>query len=335
MNARKVRWGVLGVASIATRRVIPAMQRGEWSEVVAIASRDLQKASQAASALGVARAHGSYDELLSDPGVDAVYIPLPNHLHVPWTIRAAEAGKHVLCEKPIAMNAREAESLLAVRDRTGVVIQEAFMVRTHPQWCAARDLVRDGRIGQLREVVGCFSYCNNDAGNVRNVVEYGGGGLMDIGCYLVATARWLFDREPARVFAAIDRDPATRVDRLASITLDFESGHAIGTCGTQHTLYQRVQVFGTSGRIDLDSPFHAPPDRSCVLVVDDGRDYFGGGSERIEFAPCNQYTIQGDRFSQAVREKLAPAVPLEDSAANMRVIDALFRSAESGGWQTL
>jgi predicted dehydrogenase len=334
MSAEKVRWGVLGVAGIAVKKVIPAMQRGTWSDVVAIASRDLEKARLASAALGIARAYGSYDELLADPGVDAVYNPLPNHLHVPWTIRAAEAGKHVLCEKPIAMNRQEAELLLGVRDRTGVVIQEAFMVRTHPQWCAVKDWLRQGRIGRLREVVGFFSYSNSDPANVRNVLEYGGGGLMDIGCYLVTTARMLFEKEPARVLAAIDRDPATGVDRLASLTLDFESGHAIGTCGTQHTPYQRVQIFGTHGRIDVDSPFHAPADRSCVVVVDDGRDYFDGGSERTAFAPCDQYTIQGDLFSRAVREGLAPAVSLEDSVANMSVIDALFRSGQSRAWQS-
>jgi predicted dehydrogenase len=331
---QKVRWGVLGVAGIATKKVIPAMQRGSWSEVVAIASRDLSKARAAAAALGIARAYGSYDELIADRDVEAIYIPLPNHLHVRWTERAAEAGKHVLCEKPIALNLDEARRLPALRDRTGVMIQEAFMVHTHPQWRAAKDLVRGGRIGSLRAIVGVFSYFNDNPANIRNIASYGGGGLMDIGCYLVTTARLLFEREPARAFAAIERDPAMATDRLTSIVLDFGSGQAIGTCSTQLVPHQRVNILGTRGRIELEIPFNAPPDRSCALTVDDGSDLFGAGVERIEFPVCDQYTIQGDLFSKAVREGGEPAVPLDDSVKNMSTIDALFRSAESGRWET-
>jgi predicted dehydrogenase len=330
----KVRWGVLGVAGIATKKVIPGMQRGTSSEVVAIASRDLRKAQDAAASLGIAKAYGSYDELLADRTVEAVYIPLPNHLHAPWTVRAAEAGKHVLCEKPIAMNMVEAEQLLAVRDRTGVLIEEAFMVRTHQQWLTALDLVRSGRIGRLCAITGFFSYFNDNPSNIRNIVEVGGGALMDIGCYLVTTSRLLFDREPARVFAAIERDPAMGTDRVTSITLDFGSGHAIGTCSTQLVPYQRMHVLGTKGRIELEIPFNVPPDRPIAIIVDDGSDLFGGGAKRLEFEVCDQYTIQGDLFSKAVREGLKPAVPLEDSVRNMSVIDALFRSAETGRWET-
>jgi predicted dehydrogenase len=210
----RVRWGVLGAARIATRKVIPAMQRGAWSHVAAIASRDRARADDAAHALGLPTVYESYEELLADPEIDAVYIPLPNHLHVPWTVRAAEAGKHVLCEKPIGLNAAEAEQLIGVRDRTGGLIQEAFMVRTHPQWLAARDIVRSGRIGEVRAFTGFFSYFNDDPANIRNVADWGGGGLMDIGCYLVHTSRMIFEREPVRAAALIERDPTMAVDRL-------------------------------------------------------------------------------------------------------------------------
>src|SRR5205085_11401923 len=185
-------WGILGVARIATMKVIPAMQRGAYSDVVAIASRDLEKARRAAADLGIPKAYGSYEEMLADPEIEAVYNPLPNHLHVPWSIRAAEAGKHVLCEKPVGMNVAEALQLLAARDRTGVIIGEAFMVQTHPQWVRIMEVVRSGRIGQLRSAVGTFSYFKLDADNIRNIREYGGGGLMDIGCYPIKTARMVF-----------------------------------------------------------------------------------------------------------------------------------------------
>ena len=325
----QVRWGVLGVAKIATQKVIPAMQRGAWSTVQAIASRDLAKADAAARALGIPKTYGSYEALLADPDIDAVYIPLPNHLHVPWTTRAAESGKHVLCEKPIALSAAEARDLLDVRDRTGVHIQEAFMVRTHPQWLKARDLVRTGAIGELRSMLGHFSYFNDDASNIRNVPEFGGGGLMDIGCYLINTSRFIFDGEPERVMGAIDRDPRLKVDRMASMVLEFAHGHSVGTCSTQMAPYQRMQIFGTRGRIDIEIPFNAPPDRPCRIVVDrDGR------SETIDLEICDQYTIQGDLFSRAILDRAAVPVPLEDAVRNMECIEAVFASAEHGRTRT-
>jgi predicted dehydrogenase len=327
---KKVRWGVLGAARIAVRKVIPAMQRGRWSTVTAIASRDARGAEDAAAALGIASAYGSYDALLADPEVDGVYIPLPNHLHVPWTIRAAEAGKHVLCEKPIALNAAEAASLLDVRDRTGVLIQEAFMVRTAPQWLRAQAAVRDGRLGDLRAMSGFFSYFNEDPANVRHVAEYGGGALLDIGCYLVNTARMIFDREPGRVAAFIERDPRFGVDRLCSMMLDFGTAHAIGTCATQLAPYQRIQILGTQGRLEVDIPFNAPPDTPCRLRIQDGQDRADLKTEVIEIDTCDQYTVQGDLLSRAILDGTAAPYPLEDSVQNMRIIDALFGSAITG-----
>ena len=329
----KVRWGVLGAARIGLMKVIPAMQAGEWSEIVAIASRDLHKAKEAAQRLNVPKAYESYEALLADPDIEAVYNPLPNHLHVPWTVRAAEAGKHVLCEKPIAMNAAEAETLLEVRQRTGVHIQEAFMTRVNPQWIRAVEVVRSGRIGELRAVTGFFSYFNDDPANVRNRTDYGGGGLLDIGCYLINGARMAFGREPARVAGAIERDPRSGVDILTSLLMDFAPGQAAGVCSTQLVPSQRVIMFGTRGRVEIEIPFNAPPDRPCRVFVDDGSTLGGPPQETITLETCNQYTIQGDLFSRAVRGLGPLPYPLEDSIANMRVIDAVFKAAESGRWE--
>jgi predicted dehydrogenase len=329
----KIRWGVLGVAKIATTKVIPAMQQGRFSTVTAIASRDRAKAEAAAARLGIPKAYGSYDELLDDAEIDAVYNPLPNHLHVPWSTRAAERGKHVLCEKPIALSADEARQLVAVRDRTGVNVQEAFMVRTHPQWLAARDLVRSGRIGGLRSILGHFSYFNDDPANVRHVPEFGGGGLMDIGCYLINTARFLFERPPSRVLGLLERDPRFGVDRMATMLLDFDGGHTAGTCSTQLAYYQRIQIFGTRGRIEIEIPFNAPPDRACRLFVDVAGDISGAGIETVALEACDQYAIQGDLFSKAILDGAPAPVPLEDAVVNMACIEAVFRSAETGRWE--
>jgi predicted dehydrogenase len=332
-DVKKLRWGVLGVAKIATEKVIPAMKRGAYSEVVAIASRDRARAEQASRALRLPKAYGSYEALLDDPDIDAVYNPLPNHLHAPWTIAAAERGKHVLCEKPIGLTAVEAEHLIAVRDRTRVKIQEAFMVWTHPQWVRAREIVRSGRIGRVQSYLGYFSYFNDDPSNIRNVLDYGGGALMDIGCYLLVTSRFIFGEEPSRVLGLLERDPATGTDTLTSMLLDFPSGHAVGTCSTRTVPYQRVQILGTTGRLEVAIPFNAPPDRPCRLFVDDGRDLFGGGVETMALDTCDQYTVQGDLFSRAVLENTDVAYPLEMSLRNMRLIEAVFRSAHSGRWE--
>ncbi len=330
---RKVKWGVLGAANIAVKKVIPAMQRGEWCEVTALASRDLAKAQRCARDLGIPRAYGSYDELLSDPDIEAIYNPLPNHLHVPWSIKAAEAGKHVLCEKPVALNTREAILLQEARDRTGVRIEEAFMVRTHPQWLKVLELIAADRIGQVRSVMGHFSYHNTDPQNIRNVAEFGGGGLMDIGCYLICFARLVFQEEPRRVVGLIDEDPATRTDVLTSALLDFPGGQAVMTCSTRMTPFQRVQILGTRGRIEVQIPVNAPPDQSTRILIDDGSDLFGDGAETLQFEVCDQYTIQGDLFARSIRENSEPPVSLEGSIRNMAVIEAIFRSAKSGHWE--
>jgi predicted dehydrogenase len=331
--SKKVRWGILSTAAIGVKKVIPGMQKGEWSEVTAIASRDLRKAEAVAHAQGIAKAYGSYEELLADPQIEAIYNPLPNQLHVPWSIKAAEAGKHVLCEKPLSLTVAEARKLIAVQERTGVKMGEAFMVRTHPQWLRARELVEAGRIGSLRSIVGFFSYFDVDPTNIRNIAEDGGGALMDVGCYPITTSRFMFGEEPSRVLGLVERDPVMKVDRLTSAILDFPSGQSTFTCSTQLVPYQRMHLLGTRGRIEIEIPFNAPNDRPCRIFIDDGGELFGSGITTENFPTCDQYTVQGDVFSKAVREGGAVPVSLEDAAKNMAVIEAIFRSAESGRWE--
>jgi predicted dehydrogenase len=328
-----VRWGILGAARIALEKVIPGMRGSALAQVVAIASRDIAKARGAASRLGSPRAYGSYQELIDDPDIEAIYNPLPNHLHVPWSIRAAEQGKHVLCEKPIALTTREALELLETRDRTGVQIGEAFMVRAHPQWLKVREIVATGQIGELRLIAGHFSYYNRDPGDIRSRVEWGGGALMDIGCYPITISRWLFGAGPTEVVGLIERDPDMQIDRLTSGILRFEKGQATFSCATQLVPYQTMQIFGTTGRIAVEIPFNAPPRDECRVFVDDGSDLAGGGIETITFPPVDQYTLQADRFSEAVRGVGSVPVSLEEAVGNMAVIDALFRSAQSGHWE--
>ena len=330
--SKKVRWGILSVAKIGVEKVIPAMQQGERCEVVAIGSRDLARAEKAARELDIPRSFGSYEELLADPDIDAIYNPLPNQLHVPWSVKAAAAGKHVLCEKPIAMSAEEAEQLIAARDRAGIKMQEAFMVRTHPQWLGTLELIRSGRIGELRSIQGFFSYYNIDAKNIRNILECGGGGMMDIGCYPITTSRFVFGEEPRRVVGLIERDPNFETDRMASVILDFPSGPSIFTCSTQLVPYQRMHFLGTKGRIEIEIPFNAPLDRPCRIFIDDG-DVLGSNIEIRAFDTCDQYTIHCDAFSRAILDDTEVPTPLEDAVKNMRVIDAVFRSAESNRWE--
>src|SRR2546427_9540186 len=306
------------------------MQKGEWSEIAAIASRDLKKARDAAKKLGIPKAYGSYEELLADNEIEAIYNPLPNHLHVPWSIRAAEAGKSVLCEKPLSLTVAEARTLLEVRERCGVKIGEAFMVKTHPQWLRTQELIHKGVIGELRATVGAFSYFNRDPANVRNKAEWGGGGLMDIGCYPITMSRFIFGEEPTAVAGLIERDPEFKTDRLSSAILEFPSGQSVFTCGTQAVPYQRMQFLGTKGRIEIKIPFNAPNDRPCEIFVDDGRDVLGSGAMTEVIPTCNQYTVQGDAFSRAIREGSEVPVPLEDAIANMAVIEAVFRAAGAG-----
>jgi predicted dehydrogenase len=332
-TVQPLRWGILGAANIAVKKVVPAMRGSPLSEVVAIASRRMGKARAAAAELDIPRAYGSYEELLADADIEAVYIPLPNHLHVPWSIRAAKAGKHVLCEKPIALNAEEARALIAARDEHRVCIAEAFMVRMHPQWQEVERLIASGRIGPLRLITGHFSYYRRDASDIRSHPEWGGGALMDIGCYPIFIARWMFGTEPEDVAAMVDRDPDFGVDRLTSGLLRFPNGQAVFTCAGQLVPYQRVHLFGERGRIEVEIPFNAPPDAPCRIFVDDGSMLGGRSAATLELPVADQYRLQSERFARAVRGDGTVPVALETAVGNMEVIDAMFRAAESRRWE--
>jgi predicted dehydrogenase len=330
---QKVRWGVLGVAKIAIAKVIPAMQRGAMCEVVGIASRDRARAEAAGRALGIPKVYGSYAEMLADPEIEAVYNPLPNHLHVPVSIQAAEAGKHVLCEKPIGMGVADTLELIGARDRTGVIIEEAFMISTHPQWVRLIEVVRSGRVGQLRYAMGSFGYHNVDPQNIRNIAAYGGGALMDIGCYLIKSSRMVFGQEPVRVAGSMVRDRQFSTDVLTSAVLEYPGGYCVFSCSTQSVANQIMQFVGSTGRIELEIPFNAIPGERMCLRIDDGSDLRRSNVVLEEVEACDQYTIQGDLFSRAVRQGVAPPVSLEDSLRNMAVIEAVFRSAKTGRWE--
>jgi predicted dehydrogenase len=327
---RKVRWGILSTANIGMQKVTPAIQKSAHSEVVAIASRDLAKAQAAAGKLGIPKAYGSYEELFADPDIDAIYNPLPNHLHVPMTVAAAQAGKHVLCEKPIAITAAEAEGLRACPpDR---IVLEAFMVRFHPQWLRAREIIRSGELGKVRAINAVFAYHNVDPANVRNNPDIGGGGILDIGCYPVTAGRFLFDAEPTRVVALVDRDPEFGTDRLASVIADFGGGRQLTfTCSTQLAGHQRVEAFGSKAKLQIAIPFNAPPGERTAITVDTGGTNDALARREI-LPPCDQYTEQAEAFALAVLGEQTLPWGIEDAIASMKVLDAIFRSERDGGW---
>ena len=329
-----VRWGILSTAKIGRTKVVPGMMKSSLCQVVAVASRDEANARAMADELGIPKAYGSYEALLADPEIEAIYNPLPNHLHVPMTLGAAAAGKHVLCEKPIAITAEEAGKLKEASDR--VLIAEAFMVRHHPQWQHARELVRRGEIGGLRAMQVLFSYFNADPANIRNKADIGGGGLLDIGCYAVVAGRYFFEAEPLRVIALIDRDPAFGVDRTSSALVDFGEGRQLAfTVSTQAVPFQRLQALGSKGRIEIEIPFNAPPDEATRIFVDDGSLHGNRSARTIEFPVVDQYQLQGEAFSRTVRGAEPLAYAVEDAIRNMRILDALVRSEKSAAWETV
>lgn len=334
MAEKKVRWGIVSTANIGMAKVTPGIMKSPHSEVVALGSRDLGKAKAALTELGLpnARAYGSYEELFADPNVDAIYNPLPNHLHVPITLAAAKAGKHVLCEKPISMNAAEAEQLRAAPKN--ILITEAFMVRYHPQWHRAREIVRSGELGKVHLVRGAFLYYLDDPTNVRNLADIGGGGLMDIGCYCIIAGRYLFEAEPKRVVALVDRDPAFKTDRLASVIADFGNGRQLSfVCGTQTSGRQTVEVFGTEASLEIVIPFNAPADEKTAILVGSGlqRELY-----RREIIPAiDQYTAQAETFALAVLGQKSLPYGVEDAITQMKVLDAIFRSEKSGNWENV
>jgi predicted dehydrogenase len=329
-----VRWGILSTAKIGRTKAVPGMMKSPLCRVVAVASRNEEAARGMADELGIPKAYGSYEDLLADPEIEAIYNPLPNHLHVPMTLAAAAAGKHVLCEKPIAITAMEAEELRSVS--SNVLIAEAFMVRHHPQWHHALELIRGGEIGELRAVQVFFSYFNADPGNIRNMADIGGGGVLDIGCYAVVAGRYLFEAEPLRVIALIDRDPAFEVDRTTSALVDFGEGRQLTfTVSTQTVPYQRLNAVGRKGRIEIEIPFNAPVDEPTRLIVDEGKVHGGRAARVVEFPAVDQYKLQGEAFSKAVRGVTPLAYGLDDALANMRILDALRRSEKTEAWESV
>jgi len=326
-----ISWGILSTAKIGIEKVIPAMEKSKLCKISAIASRNPDSARKAADKLNISKAYGTYEELLADPEIQAIYIPLPNHLHVPWSIKCLEAGKHVLCEKPIAMDATQANELLEIsKNYPDLKIMEAFMYRFHPQWIKAKQLVSDGAIGKIKTIQSFFSYFNNDSRNIRNQRELGGGGLMDIGCYCISLSRFIFDAEPLRVFGIIDFDSQFKVDILASGILDFEKGTSTFTCSTQLNPYQRVNILGTEGCIEIEIPFNAPPDKKCRTFILNDKDI-----KEVAFDICDQYTIECELFSNAILNNTDVPTPLEDAVANMKVIDAIFESAKNNLWSKI
>jgi len=331
MKPGKVRWGILSTAKIGTEKVIPAMQQGAFCEVAAIASRRPDDARQAAVRLDIPTAYGSYEELLEDDSIEAVYIPLPNHLHVEWSIRALKAGKHVLCEKPIGLSVEEGQKLLdAAQAHPHLKVMEAFMYRHHPQWQHTRDIICSGGIGALRTIQSAFCYHNTDPANIRNMKDIGGGGLMDIGCYNISLSRFLFGAEPLRVLGTMEYDPEFGTDRLCSGIMEFENGTSTFTCSTQLESYQRVNAMGTAGRIEIEIPFNAPPGQACKVWIQNA-----GGLCEWQSEPCDQYTIQGDLFSRAILDDSLVPTPLVDAVDNMRVLEGIVRSADENKWVSL
>jgi len=324
-----LRWGILSTAGIAAEKTIPGIRRAARCEVVAIGSRDVVRARAVAERHAIPRVHGSYEALLADPDVDAVYVPLPNHLHAEWTIAAARAGKHVLCEKPLAMTAADAERMIEACRAEGVTLMEAFMYRLHPSWVAVRELVAAGRIGRLTAVTSWFSYYNDDPANIRNIREFGGGALFDIGCYSVNLSRMLFGSEPGRVEASIVRDPASGVDVLTSGLLEFAGGVATFTCSTRAEPDQQVHVYGTAGRISVGIPFNIPPDRPTHVYVTAGGDApIAPATETLTFDPADPYAVEAEAFAATVLDGAPLPTPPGDAVGNLRVIERLFAAAE-------
>ncbi|MEX1287526.1 MAG: Gfo/Idh/MocA family oxidoreductase [Acidimicrobiia bacterium] len=321
-----VRWGIVSTADIGMTKVTPAIQEAANAEVVAIASRGEDRARTAADRLGIPTAYGSYEALLEADDVDAVYIPLPNDQHAEWTMRAAAAGKHVLCEKPLAMTASQAEEMAAACEEAGVVLAEAFMYRHHPTWEEVARLVESRAIGDLRGVQTWFSYFNDDPTNIRNLPEHGGGAVMDIGCYPINVSRMLFGAEPVSVVSRVHRDPEMGIDTLTSAVLEFpDGGQSTFTVCIRSEDYQRVHVVGSEGRIEVEIPFNIPWDRETrIFVTAGGEPPEAPATETITFPPANQYTLQAEVFGRAILEGTPFPVPVSDAVANLRVIEQVL-----------
>jgi predicted dehydrogenase len=335
-----VRWGVLGAAAIATSRFIPAFKGASAACLAAIASRDTGKAKAVAREFGVPRYFGSYDELISDPEIDALYIPVPNHLHVEWSVRALEAGKHVLCEKPLCLSAADVLTLQAARDRSGRHIEEAFSYRNHPQWARISELLDSGAISTPRAVQCTLAKQFLDPSDIRNNPDQGGGALYDLGSYAISACSAAMRRAPTRVVGAIDRDPGFGIDRLSTALLDYGDSHASFTVGSQSgpsawATHQQFSVLGSNGWLRCDFPYAHGRPTPCHVFVGDHTSHGAVETMTLSFEPVNQYTLQLERFSRYLRGDAVPSWPIEDSLLTLRIIEALFAAAKSGQWQAI
>lgn len=328
-----VNWGILSTSNFATERFLPGLRKSSLVRLAAVGSRNLERAKAFAKTNGVARAYGSYEEVLQDPEIELVYIPLPNHLHVEWTIKAAKAGKHVLCEKPMGMNAKDVEKLKPYARK--VHIAEAFMVRFHPQWVETRERVRKGEIGRVTHMHVAFAYNNLDPRNIRNIASTGGGALYDIGCYAIVAGRWFFEAEPIRAVGMADKDPKFKTDRVFSALLDFGKGRPLAlSVATQSVVHQRVHIFGTKGRMEISIPFNQPQDEPTIYLMHDGSSLHGLDAKKVTVPTADQYQLQAEYYSKLVRSGEKPSPKrLEDAIRNMRVIDALFKSVKTGRFE--
>ncbi|MFV1883753.1 MAG: Gfo/Idh/MocA family protein [Balneola sp.] len=321
-SQKKLKWGVLSTAKIAVQSVIPSMQKSQFCEIAGISSRNTKNVHTVAQELNIPKAYGSYEDLLADPEIEAIYNPLPNHLHVPWTIKALEAGKHVLCEKPIAVSAYEVEQLVETSKKyPHLKVMEAFMYRFHPQWIKVKEIIKRGDIGEVRSMDSVFTYHNVDPNNIRNKEIIGGGGVLDIGCYCINLSRFIFDGEPLSVQSFVDYDPVFKIDRLASGMLKFEHGIATFMCSTQLAHRQSATIYGTEGYMELNIPFNAANEATRKIHL-----HKAGKTETIFFEICDQFTLQGDAFSKAILNNSPVPIPLEDSLINMKVIDQILNT---------
>jgi predicted dehydrogenase len=328
MIQSKIRWGILSTAKIGIQKLIPAMQKSKYCNVTAIASRNITTAQKTASSLNIPKAYGSYPDLLADPEIDVIYNPLPNHLHVPLTIKALEAGKHVLCEKPLAPSSEEANLLLKTSKLyPQLKVMEAFMYRFHPQWKIVKEIIHGGTIGELKTIRSFFSYYNTNPNDIRNQFDIGGGGLLDIGCYCISLSRFIFEKEPTKVTGNIERDPKFKTDCLASGILEFPNGTSTFTCSTQLAPFQRAHISGTSGHIEIEIPFTPSPDKPCKLWL-----HTNDTTKEILIDKCDQYTLQCDEFSLSILNNTSVPTSLDDAISNQKIIDALFKSAENKSW---
>lgn len=330
MATQRLRWGIIGTAKIAREYLVPAIRLSPYAETIAVASREGEQARRYADQCDIPRYYGSYQDLLNDPDIDAVYIPLPNDMHVSLSLQAIAAGKHVLCEKPLGLNVRDVQPLLAAAEaRPELVVMEAFMYRYHPQWVRVKQLIDEGVLGQINAVEACFTYFNDDPDNVRNNPDLGGGGMLDIGCYCISVARWIFGREPRRVSGQLDLDPTFGVDRHASGLMDFAPGMATFFCSTQSYNSQQVKITGTRGQLVVENPFFARRDTPTRLLL-------AGETDGIMvIGEHNQYLEQINAFSLAALERSPAPTPLSDALGNMKALDGIFAAATSGRWVEL